>query len=73
MNAKRLLEKEAEAFAKVFEDTGSLILLPFLDALMNDYDGKTDFRDFTREERREILLNTRRMMEILEDPKEDEG
>lgn len=60
------IAEEAEAFAELFEETGSLFLSAFLDACLSGYDGKIDYRDFTEAEREELLVNACRVLEIIE-------
>ncbi|EFO28816.1 putative peptidyl-tRNA hydrolase [Roseibium sp. TrichSKD4] len=68
MAEPRNFEDEEAIFSEVFCDDGSSLSL-FLSRIIDGYEGKTDYRDFTEDERDEILLNALRMFKLLENTK----
>ena len=72
MNEKNVLELQAEVIVELFGGSGSLHLSEFLDAVLSHYEGKTDLRDFTPEEKAEAMRNAVRFMNILPPPEEDD-
>lgn len=59
------LKFEAEIYAEMFQHSGSFLLSGFLNACLSGYGSKMDFREFTAEERDEIILNFVRMTDVL--------
>lgn len=63
MDTHSFLSREAEAYADLFD--GGFVIRSFVRSVIEGYDGRTDWRDFSPEERTEILLNCHRMIELL--------
>jgi hypothetical protein len=68
MDLQAFLDKEADTYADMFE--GGFVIRGFIRSVIDGYDGKTDWREFTPEERSEIILNCHRMVELLRQAEE---
>ncbi|MBG6148408.1 hypothetical protein IWQ51_006569 [Labrenzia sp. EL_142] len=62
------LDNEAEAYADMFE--GGYVIRGFIRSIIEGYDGKSEWREFTPEERSEIILNCHRIVELLRQAEE---
>lgn len=63
MDVQTFLNEETETYADMFQ--GGFVIRGFVRTVIEGYDGKSDWRDFTGEERSEIVLNCHRMIELL--------
>ncbi|MCV0429732.1 MAG: hypothetical protein K5905_30205 [Roseibium sp.] len=63
MDIQTFLNEEADIYADMFQ--GGFVIRGFVRTVIESYDGKSDWRDFTANERNEILLNCHRMIGLL--------
>lgn len=69
MDVQAFLSKEADTYADLFQ--GGFVIRGFVRTVIESYDGKSDWRDFTPNERNEIILNCHRMIELLVEAERD--
>ncbi|WP_305985226.1 hypothetical protein [Roseibium sp. MMSF_3544] len=68
MDLQAFLNEEAECYADMFD--GGLVIRGFISTMLEGYDGKSDWQEFTPQERDEIVMNCHRMIELLRQAEE---
>ena len=70
MNDLKQPDQDEDFLIEYLEDGSYVFLIPFLGSILNEYPEKTDYRDFTHDERVEMALNIYHFMKIFEDQDE---